>query len=310
MTDGENAAVQAPKVDFDTIWARVQPARARINRPTPKPVQEADWLRLRVVLQRLCARSPSESSAPDLGLCEGYVWSAKEDTRAAELLDKNGHASLSVYHLQQAAEKGMKAFCLAGGIATGESLKRTHRTPQPLLTALASDYLGDMTSLFSRLANKDYRGTLRRVDRLVNSEPHALALLPFKSSRTQLGIEVLLRTLDAVARSQPLLDDKEEEVKTILAECLPEYKDAIMAFSVGEGGHAAVQCYILGALTFPHESPTRYPGGFIEPQQYDRNLGIVQAIPSLVERMPLMITSVEEVLRVIRTRGSSGVAAS
>ena len=305
MIDSELSGVNGPEVDFDVLWGRVEGVRNRINRLVPTPLRETDWQRLRASIKHLVEHYPPAQQPPDLEMCEKYVSAAKDDTRAAGLLDENGQIALTVYHLQQAAEKGMKSFCLAIGIANPESLRGTHRTPQPLLSILGSEFLGGMKRLFGGLAGKDYRKILRDVNRLVNNDPQLLARLSFTSTGRSLGIDRLLRTFDSLSHNQPVLEEKEDAVKGILAECLPEYRGLIMAFSGAKYGEACVQCFILGALTFPHESPTRYPGGFLEPQNYDGCLGIVQAIPALRKRTPLLIANVEGVVGLIRTRRSS-----
>jgi hypothetical protein len=41
--------------------------------------------------------------------------------------------------------------------------------------------------------------------------------------------------------------------------------------------------YLVSAITYPHESYTRYPGREIKPSQYTETLGIVQTAPQIFE---------------------------
>ena len=290
---------------FNSIWGRVIAEKNRINALIPTPLLEKDWLQLKFSVKHMMENFPAEILAPDLEMCQKYCSSASDDYLAANILYGNGQNALTVYHLQQAAEKSMKAFSLAVGIATLESLKSTHRTPQPLLSILGKYFLRDMTKFLGGLAGKDYRKTLRMVNKMVNSDPLSIGKFPFASNRARLGLETLIKTFDDLSQYTPMLEEREEEVKRVLAECIPNYKSLIMGFSGTRHGNAATQCYLLGIITFAHESPTRYLGGSLEPESYRTELGIVQAIPSLIDRTPLMIDSVNELLRHIRVGGTS-----
>ena len=73
-------------------------------------------------------------------------------------------------------------------------------------------------------------------------------------------------------------------------------------------GQAAGQCYIFGVLTFSHESYTRYPSGLLEPQDYTQGLGIVQAIPIIIERIPRTLDLVSDVTLICRKQIFQGNA--
>jgi len=233
-----------------------------------------------------------------LDLAGKYLSIAEDDLKAAHLL-RNASSALTVYHLQQAVEKATKAFCLVAEIATPEELKESsHRTPQPLLSLVGK--FPRMMELVKMTSGKDYRRMLKDVNLMANNEPEKL-------KRLQKGaIEIVLKIFDAVSQSRQLLDNKEDEVKRALASCLPaeyaEVKDLFMASTWTRYGVASAQCYLLGALTFAHEGSTRYPGGLLEPQDYNPNLGIVQAILEITERTSQMLTSVREIVSFAQKR--------
>lgn len=308
--------------NFDALWRRAEPCLKRRLKPPliSKPLDEGHWKLVERTARRFIHVYMSSVNPPNLAVCEKYLSAAREDFKAAYLLFQNNHIALTVYHLQQAAEKATKAFCLATGTPTStgepvtvESLKKTHRTPQPLLSAVGNELFSDMRDLLGALLGKDYRRMLRDVNALVNSnreEERQLARVPFTSANHVMGIEPLLRTFDALSQSEPFFQ-KGETLKQVLAECLAEAKDVIIAFPWVKFGSAGIQCYILGAVTFLHESTTRYPGvgGDLDPQDYNDSLGIVKAIPELLKRTPIMIQSVEEMLTSYNSRtGSTSIS--
>lgn len=161
-----------------------------------------------------------------------------------------------------------------------------------------------MATIFSGIANKDYRRSAKEARKLVNSDlagQQQLAQLPLRSDKRELTIELLLKLCDQLMAINPLLEN-EEEVKRVLARCLPEYADSIMTYSLIKYGQAAGRCYILGALTFVHENCTRYPGSYLEPQDYTKQLGIVEAAPELIEKIAGAFGLVSEVTAISRKR--------
>ncbi len=293
-------------IPFDELWERVDGARKQVELERGSPVPDMEWQAYRSALKKMLETPVEALHSPFLDMCREYLAAAKRDARAAEVLDNsNGQAALTLYHIQQGIEKATKALCVAMGIATPESLRSTHRTPQPLLAALGKNFLGEGAAEFLRALDKGYRKKLKRANVLVNNRQQKLARLPFRRTGWDLGIEDFLDTLDNLARHQEWFEQKEENVKKILAGCLPEYRDQILAFAAAKYALAAPNCLVIGALTYPHESSTRYPGGDLEPPDYAGELGIVRAIPSLLERTPLTIRRVEELVDHIERRGQT-----
>jgi len=60
-------------------------------------------------------------------------------------------------------------------------------------------------------------------------------------------------------------------------------------------------CYILGCITFAHESSTRYPGGTLNPRDYTTDLGIVQAIPELLVKTDLLFAELTNLFELTKT---------
>lgn len=281
---------------IETLWLRVEPG---IKKLMPE-ADQIDWFKTKALVKRALKHVATRRDPLSLDMADKYLAAGEADYRAAKLLFQHKELALSVYHIQQAIEKAMKAFCLSVGDVTIEQLRTTHRTPQPLLKTIEERPGSEMISLLNSLGNRDHKRAITQVKKLVNSDQQQLAKLPMKSSARVHGIEVLIKVADALLTTHPLLEQKEKEVKTIFAEYLPEYKESIVTYSLVKFGQAAGQCYILGVLTFPHESYTRYPGGFLEPQDYTQELGIVQAIPIIMERIPRTLGLVRDVILIYR----------
>jgi len=289
---------------IEILWHRIEPG---IKKLMPK-ANQIDLLRTKVLIKRTLKYIVIKRDAYSLDMADKYLDAGEADYRAAKLLFQHKEFALSVYHIQQAIEKAMKAFCLSIGDVTIKELLTTHRTPQPLLNLIEEKPGSEMISILNSLGNRDYKATITQVKKLVNSDQQRLAKLPLNSSARILGIETLIRVADAIFTTHPLLEQKENEVKTVFAEYLPEYKESIVTYSLVKSGQAAGQCYILGVLTFPHESYTRYPGGFLEPQDYTQEIGIVQAIPTIIERIPRTLGLVRDITSICKKQMFQGTA--
>jgi len=288
----------------ESLWNRIEPG---IRKLMPK-ADQIDLFRTKALIKRTLKHIAIQRDSYSLDVADKYLDAGEADYRAATLLFEHKEFALTVYHIQQAIEKAMKSFCLSIGDVSVEELSTTHRTPLPLLKIIEEKPGSEMISVLNSIGNQDYRVTVRQVKRLVNSDQQRLANLPLNSSARALDIETLIRVADAVFTTHPLLEQKENEVKAVFAEYLPEYKESIVAYSSVKSGQAAGQCYILGVLTFPHESYTRYPGGFLEPQDYTEGIGIVQAIPIMIQRIPRTLGLVRDVTLILRKQMSQGSA--
>jgi len=288
----------------ESLWNRIEPG---IRKLMPK-ADQIDLLRTKALMKHTLKHIAIKRDSYSLDVADKYLDAGEADYGATTLLFERKQFALTVYRIQQAIEKAMKSFCLSIGDVSVEELSTTHRTPLPLLKIIEEKPGSEMISVLNSIGNRDYRVTVRQVKRLVNSDQQRLANLPLNSSAGALDIETLIRVADAVFATHPLLEQKENEVKAVFAEYLPEYRESIVAYSSVKSGQAAGQCYILGVLTFPHESYTRYPGGFLEPRDYTERIGIVQAIPIMIQRIPRTLGLVRDVTLILRKQMSQGSA--
>lgn len=284
---------------IDELWPRVEPG---IRQLVPS-MSHVHLLKTKAMINRVLRNSLGSVDVSTLDYAEKYLAAGKLDIAAAEILLTAKQFTLSVYHIQQAAEKAMKAYCLGLGALTDKQVRRSHRTPQLILRTIEKWPGSEMNSIFSSITNRDYRKLSKEAVKLVNSDltgQQQLAKLPLKSDKRELTIELLLRLYDQLLKANSFLDHEEDQVKEVLARCLPEYAGSIMNYSFVKYGQAAGQCYILGALTFLHENYTRYPGGYLEPQDYTEHLGIVEAAPELIQKIAVASNLVAEVITISR----------
>ena len=294
------------KESIDCLWPRIEPGIKELI-PNMSPL---DLGRTRALMGRVLNTALKVVDLPILDLAGRYISAGKPDLSATKILFEADQLPLSVYHIQQAAEKVMKAFCLGIGALTVDQVQGTHRTPQLILKTIDEWPGNEMSTLFSGIADKDYRKIARDAKKLINNDKEGqakLANLPFESEHRELNIRLFLNLVDLLMEGNSVLEKKESDVKVVLAKRLPEYSDSIMNYSLITCGQAGGQCYIFGALTFVHESFTRYPGGSLDPSNYTKDLGIVRAIPELRERIEKTFTSVEEVISISRKQTQSRI---
>jgi hypothetical protein len=290
---------------IENLWPRVEPG---IKELLPN-MTELDRQRTKALVKRVLHASLQPPDVSNLDYAEKYLLAGKPDLSATRILFEAQEFASSVYHIQQAAEKVMKVYCLGLGALTIDEVYGTHRTPQPILSKIQEWPGSEMATVVSGISDKDYRRLAKDVQKLVNSDRNGqlnLAKTPFSSDKGEFSFEVLLRLSDELMSANPLLQQKEDEVKKVLTKCLPEYTDSIVNYSLIKYGQAGAQCYIFGALTFVHESctryPSRHPGSWLEPQDYTRQLGIVQAVPDLTRRIDNTFNLVSEVIAISRSR--------
>ena len=190
----------------------------------------------------------------------------------------------AVYHLQQAVEKATKGYCLGTGILSINEIKgkRGHDTPYFLLKAIL-----EKTSLKTFLEEKSEEAKERfqkAWDSIDNREKRIeiarINLLQIRHHLSKIdeynqGAELLMLSF---AQQQNVNIDSKAIPITIRT--LP-----IMT-----------SLQILGAITFPHEEFTRYPDGPIVPSDYTSKMGIVQAIPEIINHLIPTIKKFTQIL--------------
>ena len=138
---------------IDALWPRVEPG---IRQLVPN-MSQVDLLRTKALVKRVLSASLRPVDSSTLDYADKYLVAGNLDIRAAKILFEAEQFALSVYHIQQATEKAMKAYCLGLGALTIDQVRVSHRTPQFILSTIDQWPGSEMTTIFSGIANKDYK---------------------------------------------------------------------------------------------------------------------------------------------------------
>jgi len=279
------------KALVDSLFLRIEPG---IKQLIPKATV-IDLMKYKSALKQTLVNIVIKPNEFSLAGATEYIEYGYRDFQAAKLLYRNGEVAPSIYHISQAYEKAIKAFCAAVGVTTLEEL-RIHCAPRILLQMIKTHLNTEMANILKSLHNKDYRDLLKQANRLVNSEPSKLAKLSMKSTDREVGIEDLICLADNLLAANPQLEETETAAKNVFMYYLPEYSEYIDSFSTIVLGQASGQCYLFGLITYAHENYTRYPNGILAITEYADPLGIVQAAPLLIERIPKTLEIVKQVI--------------
>jgi hypothetical protein len=198
-----------------------------------------------------------------------FLNEAERDIKSCKLLHCKKIYPHSVYHLQQAIEKGLKGYCLGLGILTLGEIKGLHHTPFILMKGVL-----EKTGIKALIQELDEES--REILMLWEIEEKAekrllIAKWSFKEIIQYLKIidnykSISINMVDALinlAKSSSKYNSNSSflELTTITDMC---------------------SLYILGTISFPHESFTRYPDSDIKPLDYTKESGIVKATPKML----------------------------
>lgn len=228
--------------------------------------------------------------------------SAHLDLEAAKVLYSAGNYSNCVFHLQQAMEKAVKAYFLYLGDADKEDLTKIgHQTTIAYLEHLRDIYRRQ-TGLMGDAQYAVSEATLRRVDALLPHEQGKRGkkrlkpkivdeLLNLSKEKILSGLLQVKSSIDTIEFNLRPARDKVEQIKS----------DFIKIFPLGSGlveemANRAPRyqsnwglLYFLSTILNEHYTTTRYPGGKLEPSDYKRGLGVVDATPELIAELEQVI---------------------
>lgn len=198
-----------------------------------------------------------------------FLDEADRDLKSCRALYQKKIYPHAVYHLQQAAEKAMKGYCLGLGILSIQEI-RSHDTPYVLLKGLFEKT--GMKTLPESLS-EDAKDRLGKAWEAIE--------------KPEKGLEIARMPFEQIMDSLDDIDDyklKSEQIGVLLIQLAANVKgkseslpSEIATISV------MASLYILGSVSFPHEEFTRYPDGQMTPTEYAPKLGIVKAIPKMID---------------------------
>lgn len=237
---------------------------------------------------------------------EELMFCAEQDTKASRLLFKNRLFSLSMFHLQQSVEKLAKAYLISYGVVDEQDLKRIgHDSPMTFveIAEVMSDFIPIIKDAYPGIET-DYAklaNIVTEVKAVKSSDerPHELVVLPYDQIVGMLGrydtfVEEtnanVMKFLDLIVSIVTDKVDRQtrDQLNQTIRSSVGMMKDIMVLF-------------VLAAVTFPHEQCTRYPGLSFKPRDYTRDVGIVKAIPLLLDRSDKVRLSLERYYALLKS---------
>jgi hypothetical protein len=234
-------------------------------------------------------------------LARRFLKISRDDLNASRILNERGIYALAVFHLQQAVEKATKVQCLLSGIVTHEEIRRIRHESLRGQQIIASKFSRFIRTLAQANPKLD---VVLRLDELMGKKRR---LEIAKLNATE--IDVVLSACDHQAKSTDL---PRLLAKDRLESILMRMKRDRLDLEISDGDAKAVLdafekltpalasavenfafLYVASAITFPHAVSTRYPGGEMNPWDYNESLGIVNRLPELVKRFDKVIESLD-----------------
>ncbi len=212
----------------------------------------------------------------DFNLGIDFFREAEKDLKRSKRSYLEKDFSDSIYHLQQTAEKIMKAYGLVQGTFTKKDLfDIQHQTPKAFIKMIQEEkiqlYIQSLKQIYPNL-NTD----INPLKEIIETKDQELALL--KTEHINIWLDLAKNIEEALDKVN--LDETLRNVLPNLAEAQGK-KISYPSFSTMKFSIVFMKMYLIATLTYPHEVYTRYPDREIKPSQYTEDLGIVKAAPQL-----------------------------
>jgi HEPN domain-containing protein len=235
-----------------------------------------------------------KSSLEEQKLIKDLLELARQDLRAAKLLRGEKLYDLAIYHVQQSVEKAAKAWALDSKfIDRSELLDVGHLSPMAFLK-ISDKTIGKK---LVEVIRPIFPGTQEALglEELIKNNSARFARLPAPEVRKVLDAcnelssqlpEVLRKALPKIfaslAEISDVGDDESSKIRRTMRERYAERQKTDWPFRLISGMLGGTLIYLLSALTFPHESFTRYPDLEIKPSEYSESMGIVKLMGEVI----------------------------
>jgi len=215
-----------------------------------------------------------------------FIKLSTDDLHVSKLCYRKGYYAISVYHLQQAVEKSVKAYGLLTGIITIDDLNKfvKHDSPKIFLK-LIKDHWEHIASfldpkVLGPIGGTNFFAPLKEITQPSSKEEIA--------NYTKKEIANLVKACDEIAQTL-----KQQGVIEAITSIL-----GILNDSFGEQPSSKLNTlttilielvpllYVTSIVTFPHVSSTRYPNSKpLNPKLYQKGLGIVDSLEILYPKI-------------------------
>ena len=212
----------------------------------------------------------------------GFYWCAKEDLKASQLLLEAKQYALSIFHIQQVCEKLLKCLGLCSNIYSDSEHCKSEMRHDPVrfqrtyITKSFEKILPpDLAKELGRRVNETYKGGLE------GTKSSSLRISQDKISEMMGQIREMDEFHTETLNRIPQMEGKDDEEKLMLENYL-------------RFNFICISLTMIASMTKFHEETSRYPNNSLNPWDYDKDLGIVHALPELIQRLSQIIAFMRE----------------
>jgi hypothetical protein len=238
----------------------------------------------------------------------GYIKTSKEDLMATKILFAKRLFASSTYHLQQAVEKASKAFGLFTGILSIQDVRgvshdsiRVHNLMaskfEKYLMEVSSRYLRTISNIesLSQLTTKEKRMEIARLSEVEIER----MIAKFDSQTSVFGEFSEFKTGEILAQLREIILPNGN---SLVSSQIDEYMNKLLRNlpMIEKFSKSISFLFIASAITFPHETFTRYPDKEIKPWEYNQSMGIVSTTPSIMSRLEQVLLAFEAITQIPR----------
>ena len=197
---------------------------------------------------------------------------SRQDILACRILHEKELYNLSVYHLQQAVEKGTKAYGLILSLDTDETFSVKHNSPAVYSKML--EKMWPMLDIIQQI-NPDLKGHYSDIIKITSDKTKKLEIAKL-SPETIKQILLLIKNLNVTLGSDETKTDANKVIEGA-KERFPQLSQELeLAYYDSEFISHFLILFALSFITFPHEAYTRYSDNILfGPDNYTKDLGIV-----------------------------------
>jgi hypothetical protein len=234
-------------------------------------------------------------------MIKNYLDDADRDFKASKDLFLNSDFPNAIYHLQQGVEKLTKAFSFFNFPLTIEEIRKTgHISPKNFLLLLQKPETQNLLKQFKGIYPDLDLTPLDKLKDTINKiklpqSKLEIAHLPDYFISDLLDICSTFLNLEDNLNIKDILninigDNWETLIKNLVTKAPKEFTDpgkdidkidisSLIAqpLNIISLTLLSIPIYLIGIITYPHESFTRYSDGDMKPKDYNNQLGIVQS---------------------------------
>lgn len=211
-------------------------------------------------------------------MAQEFLKIGNTDIQRSKILYTHRDFAGSTYHLQQAAEKIIKAHGLSQEVFSDKDLRQiSHNTPRAFIKFLEEKRMQLIINGIKNLT-PELKTDLEPLKITIETKDKEFALM--NKEQIDFFLDIANKIENALVNT-----DIDDLLKSVLINIAEDSGKPINypSFSVMKFTSSFVRLYLIAAFTYPHEAYTRYPDRDIKPSQYTEELGIVKATPRILK---------------------------